>query len=166
MIAAYVLIWTEVGQAAVVAAALRDVPGVSEAVSVTGPYDVIARAEARNIDELGRLVVSRVQALGGVARTMTCTRGRAGHTMHQQEDGVRRLEGNALMIQCSTGPLQGRRATDPATPVPDKVGGGTGLAGIRERIQMMGGRVDISSDTTGTDLVVRLPAKPGEECSD
>jgi len=72
VIAAYVLIWTEVGQAAVVAAALREVPGVSEAASVTGPYDVIARAEARNIDELGRLVVSRVQALAGVARTMTC----------------------------------------------------------------------------------------------
>jgi DNA-binding Lrp family transcriptional regulator len=72
MIAAYVLIRTEVGQAAVVAAALRDVPGVSEAVSVTGPYDVIARAEARNIDELARLIISRVQALGGVARTLTC----------------------------------------------------------------------------------------------
>jgi DNA-binding Lrp family transcriptional regulator len=72
MIAAYVLIQTEVGQAAVVAAALRDVPGVSEAVSVTGPYDVIARAQARNIDELARLIVSRVQALGGVARTLTC----------------------------------------------------------------------------------------------
>jgi DNA-binding Lrp family transcriptional regulator len=73
MIAAYVLIQTDVGQAAVVAAALRDVPGVAEAVSVTGPYDVIARAEARNIDELARLIVSRVQALGGVARTLTCT---------------------------------------------------------------------------------------------
>ena len=72
MIAAYVLIQTETGQAAVVAAALRDLPGVSEAVSVTGPYDVIARAEARNIDELARLIVTRVQALGGVARTLTC----------------------------------------------------------------------------------------------
>jgi len=72
VIAAYVLIRAEVGQAATVAAALRDVPGVSEAVCVAGPYDVIARVEARNIDELGRLVVSRVQALGGVARTMTC----------------------------------------------------------------------------------------------
>ena len=72
MIAAYVLIQTEVGQAAGVAAALRDMPGLSEAVSVTGPYDVIARAQARNIDELARLIVSRVQALGGVARTLTC----------------------------------------------------------------------------------------------
>jgi DNA-binding Lrp family transcriptional regulator len=72
MIAAWVLIQTKVGQAAVVAAALRDMPGVSEAVSVTGPYDVIARAEARNIDELARLIVSGVHALGGVARTLTC----------------------------------------------------------------------------------------------
>jgi DNA-binding Lrp family transcriptional regulator len=72
MIAAYVLIQTEVGKAAGVAAALRDLPGVAEAASVTGPYDVIARAEARNIDELARLIVSRVQTLGGVARTLTC----------------------------------------------------------------------------------------------
>jgi DNA-binding Lrp family transcriptional regulator len=72
MIAAYVLIQTEIGQAAAVAAALQDVPGVSEAAILAGPYDVIACAQARNIDELGRLVVSRVQALGGVERTITC----------------------------------------------------------------------------------------------
>ncbi len=73
MIAAYVLIQTEVGKAAIVAAALRDVPGVSETASLAGPYDVIARAEARDIDELGKLVASRVQALDGVTRTLTCT---------------------------------------------------------------------------------------------
>ena len=72
MIAAYVLIQTEVGQAVLVAAALRDVSVVSEVATVTGPYDIIARAEARDLDELGRLVVSRVQALGGVTRTLTC----------------------------------------------------------------------------------------------
>jgi DNA-binding Lrp family transcriptional regulator len=72
VIAAYVLIQTEVGKAAIVAAALRDLPGVSETASVAGPYDVIARAEARDIDELGKLVASRVQALDGVTRTLTC----------------------------------------------------------------------------------------------
>ena len=72
MIAAYVLIQTEAGQAAIVAAALRDLPGVSEAASLAGPYDVIARAEARDIDELAKLVTSRVQALEGVTRTITC----------------------------------------------------------------------------------------------
>jgi DNA-binding Lrp family transcriptional regulator len=73
VIAAYVLIQTEVGKAATVAAALRDLPGVSETASVAGPYDVIAQAEARDIDELGKLVASRVQVLDGVTRTLTCT---------------------------------------------------------------------------------------------
>jgi DNA-binding Lrp family transcriptional regulator len=72
VIAAYVLIQAEPGKAAIVAAALRDLPGVVEAASVAGPYDVIARAQARDIDELARLVTSRVQALEGVRRTMSC----------------------------------------------------------------------------------------------
>ena len=72
VIAAYILIQTEAGQAANVAAALRDLPGVSETASLAGPYDVIARAQARDIDELAKLVTSRVQALDGVSRTMSC----------------------------------------------------------------------------------------------
>ena len=72
MIAAYILIQTETGKAAVVAAALRDLPGVSDTASLAGPYDVIARAQAPGIDELAKLVTSRVQALDGVRRTMTC----------------------------------------------------------------------------------------------
>jgi DNA-binding Lrp family transcriptional regulator len=72
MVAAYILIETEAGQATAVAAALADVPGVTEADSVAGPYDVIARAQARNVDELGKLVVSRLQEVSGVQRTLTC----------------------------------------------------------------------------------------------
>ena len=72
MIAAYILIQTETGKAAVVAAALRDLPGVSDTASLAGPYDIIARAQARDIDELAKLVTSRVQALDGVTRTMSC----------------------------------------------------------------------------------------------
>ena len=72
VIAAYILIQTEAGQAAMVAAALRAVPGVSEIAILAGPYDVIARAHTRNIDELAKLVTSQVQALDGVSRTMSC----------------------------------------------------------------------------------------------
>lgn len=72
VIAAYILIQTEAGQAATAAAALRAVPGVSETACQAGPYDVIARAQARNIDELAKLVTSQVQALDGVSRTMSC----------------------------------------------------------------------------------------------
>ncbi len=73
MIAAYILIQAEAGEAAIVAAALRDLPGVSETASVAGPYDVIARAQAPDIDELAKLAASQVQALDGVTRTLTCT---------------------------------------------------------------------------------------------
>jgi hypothetical protein len=33
---------------------------------------VIVRAEARNIDALGQLVMSLIQAITGVTRTLTC----------------------------------------------------------------------------------------------
>ena len=61
LIAAYILIQTQAGKAATVAAALRDLPGVSETASLAGPYDVIARAQARDINELAKLVTSRPQ---------------------------------------------------------------------------------------------------------
>ncbi|TIC80823.1 Lrp/AsnC ligand binding domain-containing protein [Nocardioides sp. GY 10127] len=69
---AYILIQTDVGKAAEVATAIGQLQGVTLAEDVTGPYDVIVRAEAANVDELGRLVVSRVQGLPGITRTLTC----------------------------------------------------------------------------------------------
>ena len=72
MIAAYILVQTEVGKAAQVARDIVEIRGVQQAEDVTGPYDVIVRAEARNLDELGRLVVARVQAVDGITRTLTC----------------------------------------------------------------------------------------------
>lgn len=71
-VSAYVLIQTEVGKAADVARAIAEVNGVTLAEDVTGPYDVIVRAEARNVDELGKLVVAKVQAIDGITRTLTC----------------------------------------------------------------------------------------------
>ena len=72
MVTAYILIQTEVGKAAQVAKDIVDITGVQQAQAVTGPYDVIVRAEAQNIDELGQLVVARVQAVAGITRTLTC----------------------------------------------------------------------------------------------
>jgi len=71
-VSAYVLIQTEVGKAASVAAQVRGIPGVVNADDVTGPYDVIVRADADSVDELGRMIVSRVQMIEGITRTLTC----------------------------------------------------------------------------------------------
>lgn len=72
MVSAYVLILTEVGRAADVAAAVSQIPGVEAADDVTGPYDVIARASADDVDALGRMVVARIQQVPGIDRTLTC----------------------------------------------------------------------------------------------
>ena len=69
---AYVLIQTEVGKAAMVAQQIRVLAGVTLADDVTGPYDVIVRAEAPTMDDLGKFVVARIQAVPGVSRTLTC----------------------------------------------------------------------------------------------
>ena len=71
-VSAYILIQTDVGKAAEVAAAIAEIEGVTSAEDVTGPYDVIVRAEARNVDDLGKLVVSQVQNQPGITRTLTC----------------------------------------------------------------------------------------------
>jgi DNA-binding Lrp family transcriptional regulator len=73
MLSAFVLIQTEVGTAARVARAVSDLGGVERAEDVTGPYDVIARVQAPGLDQLGRLVASRIQLPDGVIRTLTCT---------------------------------------------------------------------------------------------
>jgi DNA-binding Lrp family transcriptional regulator len=72
MTTAYILIQAEVGRIGQVVKALLDVDAVQSAAGVTGPYDVIAYAEAATIDDLGRLVVTRIQAIQGIARTLTC----------------------------------------------------------------------------------------------
>ena len=71
-VSAYVLIQTEVGKAAQVAEEVSGIDGVVSAEDVTGPYDVIVRAEAPDVDKLGQLVVAQVQRVGGITRTLTC----------------------------------------------------------------------------------------------
>jgi DNA-binding Lrp family transcriptional regulator len=72
VVQAYILIQTEVGKAANVASEIAQIKGVTMAEDVTGPYDVIVRAEARTVDELGKLVVAKIQAVEGITRTLTC----------------------------------------------------------------------------------------------
>ena len=73
MVQAYILIQTEVGKSATVAQSIREVAGVASAEDVTGPYDVIARVEADSVDDLGRLVIAKIQDVQGITRTLTCT---------------------------------------------------------------------------------------------
>ncbi|HLN17768.1 MAG TPA: Lrp/AsnC ligand binding domain-containing protein [Acidimicrobiales bacterium] len=71
-VSAYVLIQTDVGKAAEVTRQVRTISGVIAAEDVTGPYDVIAQIESASMDELGRMVVSQIQRIDGITRTVTC----------------------------------------------------------------------------------------------
>ena len=73
VVQAYILIQTDVGKAASVATAIAALEGVALAEDVTGPYDVIARVEAKTVDELGKLVIAKIQDVEGITRTLTCT---------------------------------------------------------------------------------------------
>jgi DNA-binding Lrp family transcriptional regulator len=72
VVQAYILIQTEVGKASAVAEVISKIDGVIQAEDVTGPYDVIVRAQADTVDELGRMVVAKVQQTDGITRTLTC----------------------------------------------------------------------------------------------
>ncbi|HEX7464670.1 MAG TPA: Lrp/AsnC ligand binding domain-containing protein [Actinomycetota bacterium] len=72
MLRAFLLIQVEAGMAERIGAEVALLDRVLSAAVVTGPYDVIARAEATSIDELGKLVLRPIQRIEGVIRTMTC----------------------------------------------------------------------------------------------
>lgn len=72
MVQAHILIQADMGKAKTVAAACLQIAGVLSAEDVTGPYDVIVRAEAATVEDLGRLVIAKIQDVAGITRTVTC----------------------------------------------------------------------------------------------
>ena len=71
-VTAYLFIETEGGKTAGVVTAIRKLDGVISADAITGPSDVIVRLETTDIDALGKMVVSQIQAVDGITRTQTC----------------------------------------------------------------------------------------------
>jgi DNA-binding Lrp family transcriptional regulator len=72
MVTAYILIQTEVGKASHVTDQVRTIEGVTQVDPVTGPYDIVARAEAADLDLLAKGTVLPMQDLDGITRTLTC----------------------------------------------------------------------------------------------
>jgi DNA-binding Lrp family transcriptional regulator len=72
VVSAYILIQTEVGRASHVTREITAISGVVQVDGVTGPYDVIARGEANDLDELAKAIVMPIQSVDGVTRTLTC----------------------------------------------------------------------------------------------
>ena len=69
---AFVLIETAVGKNKEVVAALSQLEGVKSVDAVTGPYDVIAVVEGKNLNDIGDLVTGKIHPIAGITRTVTC----------------------------------------------------------------------------------------------
>ncbi|MFQ5574967.1 MAG: Lrp/AsnC family transcriptional regulator [Terriglobia bacterium] len=74
MVGAYILVTTDAGNAGTVAAGIAKIDGVRSVSAVTGPYDVIAEVEVSDFNAIGALIVSEIQKIDGVSRTLSCIR--------------------------------------------------------------------------------------------
>jgi len=68
---AYVFIRTLKGNAAAVVKGLARIKNVKSARIVSGRYDVVALVEAETIEEIGNIVLKRIQRVRGVQSTET-----------------------------------------------------------------------------------------------
>jgi len=71
MLTAIVLIDSDASRIPEVAAAIADIPGVSEVYSVTGEVDLIAMVRVREHDDLADVIADKVSKIDGVIRTQT-----------------------------------------------------------------------------------------------
>jgi len=69
---AFILLEAKAGKALTVSRQIAKIKGVRASYAVTGPFDVIVHAEAADFKSIAQLVVAKVQAIGSVARTLTC----------------------------------------------------------------------------------------------
>ncbi len=69
---AFVLVETSVGKTKEVANSIRQLAGVKSVDSVTGPYDIIVVIEAKDLNNIGDLVTSKIHPITGISRTVTC----------------------------------------------------------------------------------------------
>ena len=69
---AYVLIEAQVGKTKQVVEAIRKLPGVVSVDTITGPYDAIAVIQAKTLNDMGEIIVTKVHPVAGIARTVTC----------------------------------------------------------------------------------------------
>tara|TARA_Y100000590_G_scaffold441437_1_gene568152 strand:+ start:310 stop:552 length:243 start_codon:yes stop_codon:yes gene_type:complete len=69
---AYVLIETNIGQTKEIVRELQKVNNVITVDPVTGPYDIIAIIQAKNLEDAGKIVTDKIHSIPGMIRTITC----------------------------------------------------------------------------------------------
>lgn len=70
-VGAFIFVETAQGKAMGICGEIKKIKGVRTAHAVTGPYDIIVLVEGDDINMLGEFIVSQIQNIPGVLRTMT-----------------------------------------------------------------------------------------------
>jgi len=71
-VAAFILVEAKTGQALGVSRQIAEIEGVVASYTVTGPFDLIVHVEAADFRSIAQMVVTEIQKISGVARTLTC----------------------------------------------------------------------------------------------
>ncbi len=66
---AYILVVTDPGKTRRVIQALRDVPGIVELHEVMGPYDVVAKIEVENLQDIPPILGGKIRIIEGIEST-------------------------------------------------------------------------------------------------
>jgi DNA-binding Lrp family transcriptional regulator len=69
---AFIFLQVRAGTDGRVARRVAELPGVVSVDVVTGPHDIVVRAEADSIDELGKRTLRPMGDIDGIGRTLTC----------------------------------------------------------------------------------------------
>jgi DNA-binding Lrp family transcriptional regulator len=77
VVTAVVLVTTEGERVQEAAQAMLSIEGVTEAYSVTGPYDLVVMVRIPDFERLAEIVPERIAQIPGVARTETMVAFRA-----------------------------------------------------------------------------------------
>lgn len=72
MVSAYVLIRVDSDKTKNAFEKLTALKEVRTAHTVTGPFDIILLVEAKNLHDLGEVILTKIRGTDGVSRTMTC----------------------------------------------------------------------------------------------
>ncbi len=72
MVKAYVLIKSEPGQQGDIYTKVLKLKGVKNANAVIGMYDLIVFTECADLDNLGKMIISKIQNLKGIKDTVSC----------------------------------------------------------------------------------------------
>lgn len=127
---------------------------------------------ARQGADLARVVDEMVESGGPVASSVFLTDAASAdpvlaHSVYRivQElltNARKHAPGQVVRLRVTGGPDQGVRI-ETSNPVPPATvaGEGTGLRGIRERVELLGGEVDVPAEDGRFAVHVHLPWQPG-----